>query len=353
MSVDLPQKTGQRAAPWASFWRCWAIFLEKFWRPSSGAVRGWFERHPLARYLAKRLGQSVVVLWVVITLTFMLVKLSPGDPFSRERALPPSVRQQLEAAYRLDAPPVMQYFYYLGDLVQGNLGPSTAQSRSVNEILADHLPVSFELGGYALLIAVCFGVPAGVIAALKANQRTDYAIMSVAVLGLCLPTFVLGPLLALVFGVWLGWLPPAFWYEGASRVLPALSLGLVYGAVLARVTRGGMLEVLKQNYLVTARAKGLAPWTILWKHALRGGLLPTVSVLGPVFAGLISGSFVIETVFQIPGMGSFFVESVFNRDTTLILGTVIVYAVLITLANLAADVAIGLLDPRVRMDARN
>lgn len=316
---------------------------------AGGAVRAHWRRSPMTRYLTQRLGQALLVLWVTITLSFILTKLSPGDPFTSERDIPRLARENLEAAYGLDQPAIVQYFQYLGNLVQFDLGPSFVQSRSVNEIVAQHLPVSLELGALALLVALVLGVPTGILAALRANRPADYASMGVAMVGLCLPTFVIGPCLALVFGVWLGWLNPAGWFGSADRVLPVISLSLPYAAILARVTRGGMLEVLKQNFLVTARAKGLSAWTILWKHTLRGGLIPTISVLGPLMAGLLTGSFVIETVFQIPGMGRYFVQSVFNRDYTLILGTVILYSTLITLANLVVDIVVGIMDPRVRV----
>ncbi|MGF1451652.1 MAG: ABC transporter permease [Opitutales bacterium] len=337
----------QRIAPYVDRLRPYTRRLAPLGRAWS-AGRRFYRNSPLTRYLLRRFGQSLIVLWVAVTLTFVLVKSSPGDPFAGERNVPEHVRERLEEAYGLDRPPLEQYFHYLGNLLQGDLGPSYRETRTVNEILADHLPVSLELGAWSLLVAVCLGVPAGTLAALRSNSPTDYATMGAAMVGLCLPTFVIGPSLALIFGVWLGWLPVTGWFEPASRILPAISLGLVYAAILARVTRGGMLEVLRQNYLTTARAKGLPPWTILWKHTLRGGLLPTVSVLGPVLAGILSGSFVIETVFQIPGMGRYFVQSVFNRDYLLILGTVILYSSLITAANLTVDIVIGLLDPRVR-----
>jgi oligopeptide transport system permease protein len=302
----------------------------------------------MLKYLAKRFGQSLVVLFVVITITFFLVRLAPGDPFSGERAMDPYIKRQLMAHYGLDRPAVAQYFTYLGHLVQGDLGPSYINPRTVNEIIADSFPVSAQLGGIALLVALGIGVPAGIVASLHRNTWIDYAAMSFSMMGICMPTFVMGPILALVFAVWLQWFPVALWIGADSWVLPSFALGLVYAAVFARVTRGGMLEVLHQNYLLTARAKGLSRWTILWKHSLRGGLLPLVSVMGPSVAGIISGSFIIEMVFQLPGMGRQFVQSNFNRDYSLILGTVILYSTLITLANLWVDVMQAWMDPRVR-----
>lgn len=302
----------------------------------------------MLKFILRRLGQSVAVLFVVITITYFMVRFAPGDPFSQERNMEDWQREALLEHYHLNDPLPAQYVSYMGNLLQGDLGPSYTNPRTVNEILADSIPVSAQLGLIALCVALVIGVTAGIVAALNHNTWIDYTAMSLSMIGICMPTFVMGPVLALVFAVWLQWFPVALWIGADSWVLPSLALGLVYGAVFARVTRGGMLEVLHQNYLLTARAKGLPRWTILWKHSLRGGLLPLVSVMGPAVAGIISGSFVIEMVFQLPGMGRQFVQSAFNRDYSLILGTVIVYSVLITLANMCVDIALAWMDPRVR-----
>ncbi len=302
------------------------------------------------KFILYRLLQTLLVLWVIVTVTFFLVRLAPGDPFSAERSMPSHVKERLMQHYGLDQPAWVQYGNYVSSLLQGDLGPSYTQSRNVNQILAQTFPVSLELGAWALLIALCIGLPVGVVAAVYRNTRLDYVPMSMAMVGICLPTFVLGPLLALVFGVWLNWFNVSGWFGPHDRVLPALTIGLVYAAVIARITRGGMLEILTRDFIRTARAKGVPFRTIIFKHTLKGGLLPVVSYMGPALAGVISGSFVVETIFQIPGLGREFVSSAFNRDYTLVLGTVIVYAALITLANLLVDILQVLLNPRIRFE---
>ncbi|NDV60947.1 ABC transporter permease [Puniceicoccales bacterium CK1056] len=302
------------------------------------------------KFIAKRLVQAVVVLFVIITVTFFMVRFAPGDPFSAERKMPEHIKQRLMAHYGLDQPVMVQYANYLGQLVKGDLGPSFTETRSVNQILAASFPVSFELGAWALLISLGIGLPIGIVAAVYRNTLADYVPMSLAMIGICLPTFVLGPILALVFGVWLGWFNVSGWFVPADRVLPALTIGLVYAAVIARITRGGMLEVLSQDFIRTAVAKGVPFWRVIVFHTLKGGLLPVVTFLGPALAGIISGSFVVETIFQIPGMGREFVSSAFDRDYTLVLGTVILYAVLITAANLLVDIVQVILNPRLRFE---
>ncbi|MBT3288415.1 MAG: ABC transporter permease, partial [Victivallales bacterium] len=220
--------------------------------------------------------------------------------------------------------------------------------RTVNQIISEHFPVSLELGLWALLVALSVGIPAGVLAALKHNSRWDYLPMSLAMTGICLPTFVLGPILALVFGVKLGWFSPAGWDSPGDRVLPALTLGLYFAAYVARLARGGMLDILSRDFIRTARAKGLPEWRVVCSHALRGGLLPVLTFLGPACAGLITGSFVVEKVFWVPGLGTYFVDAAFARDYTVIMGTVLFYAVLIVGLNLVVDLLHALLDPRVR-----
>ncbi|MCD8481947.1 MAG: ABC transporter permease subunit [Verrucomicrobia bacterium] len=303
------------------------------------------------KFIAKRLLQSVLVLFVIITVTFFMVRFAPGDPFSAERNMQEHIRERLMAHYGLDQPLHIQYFRYLGNLAQGDLGPSFVQTtRSVNQIIAATFPVSLELGAWALLIALGLGIPAGIIASVYRNTALDYVPMSAAMIGICLPTFVLGPSLALIFGVWLDWFNVSGWFEARDRVLPALTIGMVYAAVIARITRGGMLEVLSQDYIRTAQSKGVPFRRILFVHTLKGGLLPVVSYMGPALAGIISGSFVVETIFQIPGLGTEFVRSAFNRDYTLVLGTVIVYATLITTANLLVDVVQVILNPRLKFE---
>jgi oligopeptide transport system permease protein len=307
----------------------------------------------MIRFILKRLLTFIPVLLAIITLTFFMVRIAPGGPFDDERRVPEETLRQLEATYNLDAPLYRQYIDYLGGVLQGDLGPSFKKpSRTVREWILLRLPVSLELGAYGLLVALCVGLPAGVLAATRPNSARDYAPMSLAMAGICLPNFVLGPLLVLVFSLWLGWTPVAGWDLPSEKILPSITLGAVYAAYVARLTRGGMLEVLGQDYIRTARAKGLGELAVVLKHGLRGGVLPVVSYLGPATAGLLTGSFAVEKIFGVPGLGREFVEAAFNRDYTMIMGTVLVYATLVLFLNLAADVIQALLDPRVRMSPR-
>jgi len=304
----------------------------------------------MLRFILSRLLQAIPVILVVITATFFLVRTAPGGPFDSEKAVMPEVKRALEAQYRLDLPLHEQYFAYLGDLAEGNLGPSFKYpGRSVNEILFSGLPVTAELGFYALLIALLIGGTAGVIASLKPNTKLDYIPMSAAMIGICMPSFLLGPLLVLVFGIYLDWLPISGWGDiPGDKILPSITLGAGYAAYVARLSRAGMLEVLSQDYIRTARAKGLPEWQVITRHALRGGLIPVVAFLGPAFAGLLAGSFVVETIFQIPGLGRFYVQAAFNRDYTMILGTTVFLSTLIVLFNLVSDVIAAWMNPRLR-----
>ncbi|MBL9218749.1 MAG: ABC transporter permease subunit [Opitutaceae bacterium] len=303
------------------------------------------------RFIARRLLQTIPVLLVIITATFFMVRFVPGGPFTSEKALPPEILRNIEAHYGLDQPLWRQYVNYLGQVARGDLGPSFKYTnRSVNEIIGQTLPVSLELGGWALLVALAVGLPLGVLAAVRRNSWLDYACSVIGMIGICVPVYVGGPLFALLFGVYLQWVNVSGWYEGIDRVLPALTLGLAYAAYIMRMTRGGMLEVLGQDYIRTARAKGASEARIVLRHALRGGLLPVVAFLGPAVAGILTGSFVIETVFQIPGLGRQFVISAFSRDYTLILGTVILYATLIVVCNLIVDIAQVWLNPKLKFE---
>lgn len=304
----------------------------------------------MLRFIISRLLQAIPVIFIVITATFFLVRAAPGGPFDAEKVVLPEVKRALEAQYKLDLPLHEQYFAYLSDLAQGELGPSFKYpGRSVNEILFSGLPVTAELGFYALLIALVIGVTAGVFASLKPNTRQDYIPMGLAMIGICMPSFLLGPLLVLVFGIYLEWLPISGWGSiPGDKILPSITLGAAYAAYVARLSRAGMLEILSQDYIRTARAKGLPEWLVVGKHALRGGLIPVVAFLGPAFAGLLAGSFVVETIFQIPGLGRFYVQAAFNRDYTMILGTTVFLSSLIVLFNLVSDVAAAWLNPRLR-----
>lgn len=301
------------------------------------------------RFIASRILQAVPTLFVLITVTFFMLRAVPGGPFSAEKAVTPEVLRNLEAHYGLDKPLFEQYTAYLGSLLRGDLGPSFKYpNRTVNEIIAQKLPVSLEMGAWALLVALVFGLTFGIVASLRPNTALDYIPSAVSMIGICLPTFVLGPLLVLLFAITLGWFNASGWYGPSDRVLPAITLGGVYAAYIARLTRGGMREILSQDFIRTARAKGASEARVILRHALKGGLLPVISFLGPAMAGIISGSFVIETIFQIPGLGREFVNSAFNRDYTLVTGTVILYAVLIIGFNLLVDIVVVWLNPRLR-----
>ena len=303
----------------------------------------------MLRFIAARLLQTIPVLLLVATLTFFMVRSVPGGPFDSEKGVPEQVKHQIEAYYGLDKPLWRQYLDYMGHLVHGDLGPSYKYSnRTVNEMIALTFPVSLQLGALALGIALLVGITAGVVAALRPNSPIDYLASGLSMTGICLPTFVMGPLLILVFALTLKWFNASGWFEPRDRVLPALTLGIVYAAYVARLTRGGMLEILSQDFIRTARAKGASEIRVLFRHALRGGLLPVVSFLGPAAAGIVTGSFVIEMIFQIPGLGRHFVTSAFNRDFTMITGIVVFYAALIVLFNLAVDIVQVWLNPKLK-----
>ena len=306
------------------------------------------------RFIGSRLLQAIPVLLVVITVTFFLIRMAPGGPFDSEKAVIPEVKAALEAQYRLNLTLFEQYTAYLGDLSHGDLGPSFKYpGRSVNELIAAGFPVTAELALYALLVALVIGGVAGVVASLKPNTAQDYIPMSVAMIGICMPSLLLGPILILVFGVYLDWLPVSGWGDSpGDKILPAITLGAAYAAYIARLSRAGMLEVMSQDYIRTARAKGLPEWQVVSRHALRGGMIPVVAFLGPAFAGLLSGSFVVETIFQIPGLGRFYVQAAFNRDYTMILGSTVFLATLIVAFNLLSDILAAWMNPRLRNQLR-
>ncbi len=303
------------------------------------------------RFIAKRFLEMIPVLFVIATLTFFMVRLAPGGPFTTEKSIPPEIQKKLEAFYGLNKPLYQQYLDYMGNLLKGDLGPSFKYATwSVNELIWSAFPVSLELGCYGLAIALVLGLGAGIVASLRQNSAVDHISMSLAMLGICVPTFVMGPLLVLIFGLGLGWVNASGWDSARDRILPSLTLGGFYAAYIARLARGGMLEILNQDFIRTARAKGASPKRVILKHALKGGLLPVVSFLGPAVADIITGSFVVETIFQVPGLGRFFVTAAFNRDYTMVLGTVLFYAVLIILLNLVVDVVQVWLNPRLRFE---
>ena len=299
----------------------------------------------------RRIAGLVPTLLVIITLSFAIIRLAPGGPFEQEQALAPAVRANLERLYGLDQPLPVQYFNYLRALAHGDFGPSLRQRDfSVRELIAQGLPLSITLGLCALALAVLTGIPAGIAAALYRSPRTDVGIATLTALGIALPSFVTGPLLALVFGLYLKWLPVAGWQAGAPRylILPALTLALPVAAYLARLTRASLLEVLRAPFVRSARARGLGTPRVVWHHALRPALLPVVSYLGPAAAFVITGSLVVEVVFGLPGTGRYLVQGAIDRDYPLVMGMVIVYGALTLLLNLLADLACAWLDPGSR-----
>jgi oligopeptide transport system permease protein len=305
----------------------------------------------MLRFVARRLLQMIPVLFIIATMTFFMLRLAPGGPFDSERSVTPEIRKNLESYYGLNKPLYRQYYDYLANVVKGDLGPSFKYpNRTVNELIGESFPISAELGFWSLLVALAVGLPAGIISSLRPNTAMDYIPNSLAMAGICVPNFVLGPLLVLIFALTLGWARVSGWDEPIDRVLPALTLGAAYAAYIARLTRGGMLEVFSQDFIRTARAKGASPLRIILKHAMRGGLLPVVSYLGPAVAGLITGSFVVETIFQIPGLGRYYVNAAFNRDYTMVLGAVLFYGALIVVFNLIVDVALVWMNPRLKFE---
>jgi oligopeptide transport system permease protein len=302
-------------------------------------------------YIVRRFLGMIPVLLVIATITFFLMRLAPGGPFDKERRLPPEVEANLKAKYHLDEPLWKQYVRYVGNALQGDFGPSYKYSdRDVSEFIWEGFPVSMLLGALALVFALILGIIPGVIAALRQNTIWDYAPMSVAMLGVSIPNFVLGPLLVLIFSLGLYWLPPSRFDGPRYWILPAITLGAIYAAYIARLTRGGMLEVVRQDYVRTARAKGLPETTILFRHMIWGGLLPVVSFLGPATARILTGSIVVEKIFLVPGLGRYFIDAAINRDYTLVLGVVLFDSCLLILLNLVVDVLYGFLDPRVTYD---
>jgi len=303
------------------------------------------------KFLLRRVLALVPTLWVIVTITFFLIRLAPGGPFVAERDIPAEAKAALDAKYGLDQPLHVQYGRYLANVARFDFGPSYKYpSRTVREIVLGALPVSLELGGLAMLLALVIGIPIGAFAAMKQNTAWDWGPMGLAMLGVSIPNFVLGPLLVFVFALTLRWLPPALWGGPSHKILPVITLGAIYIAYIARLTRGGMLEITRQDFIRTARAKGLPEWRILVRHALRGGLLPVVSFLGPAVARAVTGAIVVEKIFAVPGVGQYFVNAAFNRDYTLVMGVVIFYAGFLILFNLLVDLAYGFLDPRVQLE---
>lgn len=305
----------------------------------------------MLRLIIRRLPALLFVLFCVVTLTFFLIRLAPGGPFDRERKIPPAIEAQLLAKYKLDGTLWEQFTGYIADVTRGDLRLSTKyRNRSVNEILAQTLPVTFTLGAVAFFLATLSGIWLGTFAAVRRDTASDRLAMAAALLGLSIPMFVIGPLLVLVFGLWLRWFPVGGWGWPSQIVLPAITLALPFAAIIARLMRTSLLEVLNQDFVRTARAKGLPNCIVIYRHALRVAILPIVTYLGPLAANLLTGSIVVETIFNIPGAGGFFVHSILNRDGFLLGGVVIVYCALLIIFNLLVDASYALLDRRIRVD---
>ena len=306
----------------------------------------------MIRFIVRRLISLIPTLFLIVTFSFFIMKAAPGGPFSAERSVPPEVLANINKVYHLDEPLVKQYVRYLGDMLQGKLGPSFRyKDYTVNELIGNTLPNSLILGITSLCGALFFGLLVGLISAVKRNSFADYAAMSVAVIGISIPLFVIGPILMFIFAVKLKWLPTSGWITGRqglkTLVMPALALSLPYFAYIARLSRASILEVLRSDYIRTAYAKGLSYPAVLFKHALKGAMLPVISYLGPAFAGIITGSVVIEKIFLVPGLGTFFVQSALNRDYTLIMGTVVMYSIILIMMNFFVDILYAVIDPRI------
>ncbi len=309
----------------------------------------------MLNFTLRRLLIAVPTLFLIGTASFFLMRAAPGGPFDNEADLEPQVLENIRAAYDLDKPLMEQFVIYLGKALQGDFGPSLVyKDFSVTELVAIGLPVSAKLGFTAMLLALLVGVAAGIVAALRQNRFIDHAIMAMAMTGIAVPSFVVAPLLALFFGLYLSLLPVAGWNDGAwqNMILPVIALALPQVAIIARLMRGGMLEILQSNFVRTARAKGLNETRVICKHVLRPALVPLVGYLGPALAGIMTGSLVIELIFNLPGIGRYFVQGALNRDYPLVLGVVIIYAALIIFLNLLSDLAYAGLDPRVRKSYR-
>lgn len=305
----------------------------------------------MIKLIAKRILEAIPTLLVLITISFFLMRFAPGNPFSSERPLPPEVMANIEAKYGLDKPVFDQYTTYLGNILQGDFGPSFKyKDFTVNELISKALPVSAKIGFFAFIFAVVMGVTVGTIAALKQNTWIDYTIMSTAMAGVVMPSFILAPVLIYIFSINLGWLPAGGWQDGSLQfmLLPMFGMSLLYVATFARITRGSMIETLNSNFIRTARAKGLSYPYIIVKHALKPALLPVVSYMGPAFVGIITGSVVIETIFGLPGIGKLFVNAAFNRDYSLVLGVTILIGTLTIIFNAVVDIVLAYIDPKIR-----
>ncbi|MDX9801578.1 MAG: oligopeptide ABC transporter permease OppB [Spirochaetia bacterium] len=306
----------------------------------------------MTKYIIRRFIGLLPTILVIITISFFIIRAAPGGPFDSEKTLPKQIQENIEKKYHLDEPVIKQYARYMLSIIRGDLGPSYRyKDQDVNYYIARSLPNSLLLGAISMIIAVVFGITAGMISALRQNTWVDYLSMSVAVIGITIPLFVTGPVLVYFFAMKLNWFPTSGWITGrygwTTLVLPVITLSLNNFAYIARLTRASILEILRSDFIRTARAKGLKTSVILFRHVLKGAMLPVVSYLGPAFSAVLTGSVVVETIFRVPGMGKFFIQSALNRDYTLILGTVIVYSVILVIMNFIVDIVYAYLDPRI------
>lgn len=307
----------------------------------------------MLKYILRRLASILLTLFVIVTITFFLMRIAPGNPFTSEKRLPPEIEANLNAHYGLDQPWYKQYAQYLVKVATWDFGPSFKyKGQTVNDLIADGFPVSLYLGLEALFIAVFFGILLGVFAAVRQNSWIDYSSMSLAVIGISVPSFIMAAVLQYIFAIKLQWFPIATWGSFKHTILPALALAMMPLAYIARLTRSTMLEVLNNDYIKTAKSKGFSERVIVYRHALRNSLLPVISYLGPLTANIITGSFVIEKIFGIPGLGAHFVQSITNRDYTVIMGVTTFYSIILLLAVLLVDIVYGLIDPRIKVSAK-
>lgn len=307
----------------------------------------------MLEYLIRRILSAVLAIWIVITVTFLIMHAIPGGPFQKEKVIPEAIKKNIEARYKLDQPLFVQYTDYLGNLVKGDLGPSFRyRGQTVNGIISERFPVSLQLGLAAFGIAITLGVSAGILAALNQGKILDYLTMSFSTIGVAVPSFIMGTLLMYILAYRLGLLPSAQWGTPAHIVMPALSLAALPTAYIARLTRSSMLDVLNQDYMKTAVAKGLPRKRIIWLHAVKNAIIPVLTYAGPLLAGIITGTFVVENVFAVPGLGKHFVTSIYNRDYTVILGLTVFYSVFLIAMNIVVDLLYTLFDPRIKLAAR-
>lgn len=305
----------------------------------------------MLKYTLKRALMAILTIWVVVTITFFLMNSIPGDPFTDQKKIPPEIMEKLEKKYGLDQPLVVQYGKYLKNILKGDLGDSMKyKNRSVNSIIEEGFPVSFKVGMLAIIFATVVGITFGTIAGLNRAKFFDFLVIILAVIGVSVPSFVFAALFQYVFGVKLKWFPVARWGTPAHYVMPVLALGIGYVAYIARMMRTSMLDVLNQDYIRTARAKGLSSTQVTWRHTIRNAILPIVTILGVSIAGIVVGSFVIENIFAIPGIGKHFVQSITHQDYTLIMGTTVFYAVILVVMMFLIDIFYGIVDPRIRLE---